>query len=51
MKRTVYLDSTIPSYNFDERKSLVFECKITRRWWDEESNNYIFRNNRRIKQR
>ena len=40
MKRTVYLDSTIPSYNFDERKSLVFECKITRRWWDEESNNY-----------
>ncbi len=40
MKKTVYLDSTIPSYYFDNRESLVFECKITKRWWDEESNNY-----------
>ena len=40
MKKTVYLDSTIPSYYFDKRKSLEFEIKITNRWWKEESDNY-----------
>ena len=36
MKRSVYLDSTIPSYLFDERDSLQYPCEITRKWWQEE---------------
>ena len=40
MKEKVYLDSTIPSYYFDERKSLETFIKITRKWWSEMSGNY-----------
>jgi len=40
MKPSVYLDTTIPSYWFDERKSLKYPCDITRRWWSEESGRY-----------
>ena len=40
MKKSVYFDTTIPSYKFDERESLKFLCDITRKWWDEESHNY-----------
>lgn len=40
MKKSVYFDTTIPSYKFDERESLKFLCDITRKWWDEESLNY-----------
>ena len=36
MKKTVYLDTTIPSYLFDERKSIRAWVDITRKWWDEE---------------
>lgn len=40
MKKTVYLDTTIPSYLFDERESLKFSCDITRKWWNEESRSF-----------
>lgn len=40
MKKSVYFDTTIPSYRFNERESLKFLCDITRKWWDEESHNY-----------
>ncbi len=40
MKKSVYLDTTIPSYLFDERESLKYPCDITKKWWDEESHNF-----------
>jgi len=49
MKRAVYLDTTIPSYLFDERKSIQYLCEITRKWWKEEKDNYeIFISNETI---
>nr|VFJ49506.1 MAG: PIN domain-containing protein [Candidatus Kentron sp. FW]VFJ56532.1 MAG: PIN domain-containing protein [Candidatus Kentron sp. FW] len=36
MKKTVYLDTTIPSYLFDERDSIRTWVDITKKWWDEE---------------
>ena len=35
MKEKVYLDSSIPSYYFDERDSLSTFIEITRNWWSE----------------
>lgn len=32
----VYLDSTIPSYYFDERPELITLINVTRDWWDNE---------------
>ncbi len=40
MNKSVYLDTTIPSYYFDKRDSLKYPCEITRKWWDEESRYY-----------
>ena len=40
MKEKVYIDTTIPSYYFDERESLKPFCKTTKLWWNNESNNY-----------
>lgn len=40
MKEKVYIDSTIPSYYFDDRSSLQPFQEITKRWWDEESQRY-----------
>jgi predicted nucleic acid-binding protein len=40
MKKSVYIDTTIPSYLFDTRESLQFPCKITKTWWEEESKNF-----------
>jgi len=40
MKERVYLDSTIPSYYFEERDSLRLFSDITRDWWDEMSQEY-----------
>ena len=39
-KKSVYLDATIPSFMFDERESLQFQCGMTRKWWREESPGY-----------
>jgi hypothetical protein len=40
MKKSVYLDSTIPSYLFDERESLKTYTDVTRQWWHEERQNF-----------
>ena len=40
MKKAIYLDSTVPSYLFDERESIKLHCDITRKWWEEESSNF-----------
>jgi len=40
MKPTVYLDTTIPSYFFDERESLKLHIDATQQWWHEERNNF-----------
>ena len=40
MKEKVYLDSTIPSYYFDERESLRAFTEITKRWWSEMAGYY-----------
>jgi predicted nucleic acid-binding protein len=37
MKKTVYLDATIPSYLFDGRESLKTYIQVTKKWWEEES--------------
>ncbi len=40
MNSTVYLDTTIPSYLFDERDSLKLHIEITQKWWDEQAHNF-----------
>ena len=40
MKKSVYFDTTVPSYKFDKRESLKYPCDITRKWWNEESHNF-----------
>ena len=41
MKRTVYLDTTIPSYLFDNRDEMSLFIHITKKWWKEESKKYF----------
>lgn len=40
MQEKVYLDSTIPSYYFDKRKSLTTFVEVTRKWWSEMASSY-----------
>ena len=40
MKEKVYLDSTIPSYYFDQRESLAVFAEVTRKWWSEMAGSY-----------
>ena len=40
MKRSIYLDSTIPCYLFDERDSIKTYTEVTRKWWEEERDNF-----------
>jgi len=40
MKKTVYLDATIPSYLFDTRESIREYIAVTKKWWDEESRHF-----------
>lgn len=40
MKKTVYLDTTIPSYLFDERENIKLHIETTNKWWDEERHNF-----------
>lgn len=40
MTPTVYIETTIPSYYFDERSALANEIARTREWWDEERDSY-----------
>lgn len=36
MRRSVYIDTTIPSYYVDERPQLQLHIDRTRQWWDDE---------------
>ena len=40
MKEKVYIDSTIPSYYFDQRESLNAFSEVTRKWWFEMASEY-----------
>jgi hypothetical protein len=40
MRKSVYLDATIPSHYYDERESIIGLIKITRKWWKSERNKY-----------
>lgn len=40
MKKSVYLDATIPNYMFDARESLKTFVELTQRWWNEERQNF-----------
>jgi len=40
MKNAVYLDTTIPSYLFEERDELQPFVQITQRWWAEERQDF-----------
>jgi len=38
--KSVYVDTTIPSFYFDDRESVNYLCDVTRQWWNEESRFY-----------
>lgn len=40
MKKSVYLDATIPSYYFDERNEIGPFVDITKKWWDTQRENF-----------
>ena len=40
MKPTVYLNTTISSYFFDERENLKLHIDATKKWWNEERENF-----------
>jgi predicted nucleic acid-binding protein len=40
VSKSVYLDSTIPSYLFDERESLKTYVEVTKKWWEEERQHF-----------
>ena len=40
MKKSIYLDSTILSYLFDERESIRTYIELTRTWWKEEREHF-----------
>jgi predicted nucleic acid-binding protein len=40
MKGSVYIETTVPSYYFEERNQLQFQRNVTKDWWENEKNNY-----------
>lgn len=40
MKKTVYLDSSIPSFLFDDRPEMITLINITHSWWQNEKMKY-----------
>lgn len=40
MKDKVYLDSTIPSFYYDEREDVKAWCEVTKKWWETQLDNY-----------
>lgn len=40
MKNSVYLDTTIPSYLFDEREKIKIHIEATKKWWNQESEKF-----------
>lgn len=41
MKKTVCLETTIPSYYFEEREELKYQKEITKKWWDTQRQYFI----------
>jgi len=41
MKKSVYLDTTIPNFLFDRRESVQFQRGLTWKWWETEAQNYV----------
>jgi predicted nucleic acid-binding protein len=49
--KSVYLDTTIPSFLFDNRDDIKFMIKTTKEWWTKERHNYkIFISSETIKE-
>ncbi len=40
MIKSVYLDTTLPSYFFDEREEVQFQTQMTKKWFQEEANHF-----------
>jgi len=40
MKQTVYLDTTIPSYLFDDRAEIKNYIEVTQKWWEQERQHF-----------
>ncbi len=40
MRPTVYIETTVPSYYYDERPELERDVARTREWWDQERSGY-----------
>ena len=40
MKKSVYSDTTIPSYLFDKRENIKMYINTTKRWWEQEKDNF-----------
>ena len=40
MKKTVYLDATIPNFMYDQREEAKVFVDITNTWWNEERHNF-----------
>ena len=40
MKEKIYLDSSIPSYYFNQRESLATFIEVTKKWWSEMASSY-----------
>jgi hypothetical protein len=40
MKKTIYLDTTIPSYLFDERENIKTYIEVTKKWWAQERQHF-----------
>ncbi len=40
MRPTVYIETTVPSYYWDERPELIQRISRTREWWDKERDDY-----------
>jgi len=40
MMKSVYLDTTVPSYYYEQRPELALRRELTRQWWNSERQNY-----------
>ncbi len=40
MNKSVYLDTTIPSYLFDDRENIKVHIDVTKKWWEQEKDNF-----------
>ncbi|HWL92386.1 MAG TPA: hypothetical protein VNT79_02540 [Phycisphaerae bacterium] len=40
MRPAIYIETTIPSYYYDDRESIASDVRRTREWWDSERDLY-----------